>query len=794
MRWVADLRYVFRALARSPGFALAAVGTLALSVAAVTAMFSTVNGVVLRPLPFPEAERLVALCERHPSVAGFCIGSPPNAADWADRSRTLAAIGVARDWPFLIRDERGSQVIDGGIASAHFFRVFGTVPAVGRLFGPDDVDASRVVVLSHGLWRSRFGGDTAVVGTTITLDDEAHLVVGILPPDVAFPTLEGVNLWAPLPFDQRLEENREWRGFRVFGRMAARASRQRVGEELAGVALRLAEEHPATNQGWTVEVLELRSYLVGSVGRTLLLLLGAVGFVLLIGCANVANLLLARISHRGRELAVRAALGATRWASARLVLLETAVLAALGGALGLVLSLWTLQAFLRLAPPSIPRLAEVSVDGRVFAFALAVSVATSVLVGTAGFLQAARSSPSDVLRGTNVAPGGRFGPRGALVVAEIALALVLLTGAGLAMRSFIRMASWDPGFETGHVTTTWLLASDSKYPTRPQVADLFRQAVDEVRAIPGVVSAGAASAGPLFGGTETDAFEIVGRPRDAAHPPTARWFDVDPHYFATLGIPVTRGRPFEASDVLGAAGVAIVNQTMAQRYWPGEDPLGQQVVMYGRTMTVIGVVRDVPPLRRDEAPQPEVYWPNQQAPRWATYLVLRTSADPAAIERVVRQRLEALDPDLSVSAFRPMTAQLTRSLVYPRFVTTLVGGFAAIALVLAAIGVYGVIAYGVAQRTREIGIQAALGATRGAILRKVITQGMSLTLAGLAIGVAGSLALGPVLASLLAGVEPRDPATLLAVSLVLALVALIASYLPARRASGVSAMEALRTV
>jgi len=315
-----------------------------------------------------------------------------------------------------------------------------------------------------------------------------------------------------------------------------------------------------------------------------------------------------------------------------------------------------------------------------------------------------------------------------------------------------------------------------------------------VRAIPGVVSAGAASAGPLFGGTETDAFEIVGRPHDVAHPPTARWFDVDPSYFATLGIPVTRGRPFAASDVAGTAGVAIVNETMAQRYWPGEDPLGQQVIMYGRTMTVVGVVRDVPPLRRDETAQPEIYWPNQQAPRWATYLVLRTAADPATVERAVRQRLDGLDPDLSVSAFEPMTSRLGRSLVYPRFVTTLVAGFAAIALVLAAGGVYGVIAYGVAQRTREIGIQAALGASRGDILRKVITQGMSLTLAGLAIGIAGSLALGPLLASLLAGVEPRDPVTLVAVSLVLALVALIASYLPARRATSVSAMEALRSV
>lgn len=789
-----DLRFVLRALGKSPGFTLAAAGTLALSVAAATAMFSTVNGVLLRPLPFPDSDRLVALCERHPSVAGFCIGSPPNAADWAEKSRTLDAVGIARDEAFVIRDdERGSQLMRGGIASPDFFRVFGVVPTLGRLFVSDDVGA-RVALLSHGLWQSRFGGDPGLAGRTITLDNEAHIVVGVLPPELTLPTLDGVEVWTPLPFRQRLEANRDWRGFRVFARMAAGVSHQRAQGELDRIALGLAEAHPVTNRGWTVAVLDLRSHVVGSSRRTLWVLLGAVGFVLLIGCANVANLLLARISHRNRELAVRAALGASRWASARLVLLETAVLAALGGAAGFVLSLWVVRVFLGLAPPGIPRLEEVSVDARVFLFALVVVVAASVLVGAAGFLQAARSNPSDVLRGTNTRPGARFGPRGALVVAEIALALVLLTGAGLLMRSFASMAGWDPGFETGHVTTTWLLAPESKYPSRPQVAELFRQTVDEVKAVPGVASVGAASAGPLFGGTETDELEIVGRSVDATHPPTARWYDVDPNYFAALGIPVTRGRPFGATDVAGAPPVAIVNETMAARYWPGQDPLGRQVIMYDRTMTIVGVVRDVPPLRHDEAPAPEIYWPNQQAPRWATYLVVRTSTDPSTIERAIRGRLEALDPDLSVSAFETMNARLRRSLVYPRFVTALMGGFGAIALALAAVGVYGVMAYGVARRTREIGIQAALGATRGDILRKVLTQGMSLTLAGCALGVIGSLALGPLLGSLLGGVEPRDPVTLLLVSAALALVALVACYLPARRASAVSAMEALRAV
>ncbi len=793
MTWTGDLRYVLRALRKSPTFTAAAVTTLALSIGATTAIFSAVNGILLRPLPFPSADRLVLLCEQHPSVAGFCVGSPPNAADWASASRTLEAIGIARDWPFVAKDERGSETLDGGVATPEFFRLLGIAPALGRLLAADDVGAGRVVVLSHALWQSRFGSDPGIVGQTLTLDHDRYTVVGVLPAGLTVPELEWVQLWAPLPFDQRLEENRKWRGFRVYGRLAPGATLRQAQEELERIAVGLAEQHPETNRGWTVGVTGLRGHMVGSVQRALVVLLGAVGFVLLIGCANLANLLLARITHKNRELALRAALGAGRWTSARLVSLESMVLAVLGGAAGFLLSFWGLDAFVRLAPASIPRLAEVSVDARVLGFAVALSVLTSLLFGAAGVIQAARLNLSDTLRGKDTAPTGRrVSVRGALVVAETALALVLLTGAGLFLKSFTRLASWDPGFDVGHLTTTWLLASQGKYPTGPQVAGLFRRAVEEVASLPGVVSAGSASAGPMFGGTETGEFRIVGRAVQEGEAPTARWFDVDPNYFATMGVPLLRGRGFTGSDVTGAPDVAIINQAMARRYWPGQDPVGQRVVMYNRTMTVVGVVGDVAPLNPDQSPAPEISWPNRQVPRWATYVILRTASDPATLGKAARRRLQELDPDLSVTDFQTFDARFARVLVYPRFVTLLMATFAGIALALAAVGVYGVIAYGVARRTREIGIQVVLGAARGDILRTVVGQGMMLALAGVVIGVMGSLAITPVLRNLLAGVEPSDPLTLLGVAGVLALVAFVASYLPARRASGISAMEALR--
>ncbi len=793
MSWMSDLRYVLRALRHSPAFTLAAVATLALSIGATTAIFSTVNGILLRPLPFPQSDRLVLLCERHPSVAGFCIGSPPDAADWAAQSHSLQGVGIARDWPFLARGESGSETLNGGIATASFFRVLGVTPALGRLFTHEDEGGGRVVVLSHELWQTRFGADRGVIGRTITLDNAPYTVVGVLPAGLVMPELGHIELWTPLPFDQRLEDNRKWRGFGVYGRLAPGVSLAQAQDEMNRIAAGLAEEHPATNRGWTVSVTDLRAQVVGSVQRALYVLLGAVGFVLLIGCANVANLLLARITHRGRELAVRAALGAGRWAALRLVLCESLVLAALGGGAGFLLSFWGLAAFLRLAPGNIPRLHEVTMDARVLAFALGISVLASLLFGAAGFARAARLNLGEALHGRDVAPAGRVGVRGALVIAETALALMLLTGAGLLLRSFERLAQWNPGFDVEHLTTTWLLASVTKYTKSAQVAALWARAADEMRTLPGVVSVGEASAGPSFGGIETGGFRVVGRAGGVSDSATARWFDVGADYFATLGVPLLRGRGFAPSDVAGAPGVAIINDAMARRYWPGQDPLGQQVTMQGRTMTVVGVVGDVRPLNPDAAPQPEIYWPNRQAARWATYVILRTVGDPASIERAARRRLQALDPDLSVPAFQTLDARFARSLVYPRFVTLLMVTFAAIALLLAAVGVYGVIAYGVARRTREIGIQMALGATQGNVVRRIVGQGMLLAAVGVVLGAAGALAITPVLRGLLAGVEPGDPVTFLAVALLLVLVALVASYLPARRASGVSAMEALRS-
>jgi putative ABC transport system permease protein len=533
---------------------------------------------------------------------------------------------------------------------------------------------------------------------------------------------------------------------------------------------------------------------VGSARTTLLVFLGAVGLVLLIGCANIANLLLARSTGRRRELAVRTALGASRTRLVRLLLGESLLLALLGGAAGLLLAVWAVKAFVALAPGGIPRIDEVAVDGPVLAFALLVSLATSVLFGLVPALQATALNLSQELReGDRGASKRELGVRGLLVVSEVALALMLLIGAGLLTQSFATLLRWRPGFDRDNLLTVWLLASSGKYESGDQVQAVFGQATEAIEALPDVAAVGAASAGPLFGGRETDEFRIAGRPEPAAgDAPVVRWYDVSPGYFGALGISVVRGRGFSDTDGTSAPPVAVINESAARRYWPGEDPLGQRVTMYGRTMRIVGVVADIPPLRAGSAIDSEIYWPQRQAPRYATFLVIRTRSEPTAVARSVETRIRQLDPDMQISSFNTMDQLVARQLVSPRFNMVLLVIFAAVALALSAVGIYGVVTYTVARRTREMGIRIALGAQRWRIIRGVVAQGMLPVALGVALGLAGAVGLSRVLAAMIFGVSATDVPTFLLVAGALISVATFACLLPAHRATKVDAVIALR--
>jgi putative ABC transport system permease protein len=793
-----DLKYSLRILGRNPAFAAVAIITLALGIGANTAIFSVVNSILFRPLPFPDSERLMVLCEQNPSVEGFCIASPPNVEDWARQSEAFEEFGVGRDWPFILKRESGSEGVNGGIATPSFFQVLGLRPQLGRLFLPEDQQLGRnnVAVLTDALWRGRFGGDPSIVGRNISLDNKDFTVVGILPAGVEIPRLEWIEIWTPLHIDPTAEQHRHWRGFKAYGRLAAGATLVEARDEMNVIGRRLGEAYPATNEGWIISITPLRDHVVGSIRGTLLIFLGAMGFVLLIGCANVANLLLARATERRREFAVRAAIGAGRSRLVRLLLTESLLLALLAGAIGMLVSLWAVDVFVGLAPAGIPRLDEVGIDISVLAFATLLSIATCAVFGLAPAVHASRLDLNESLKEGDQRSPGRSGVRlrSILVVSEVALALVLLIGAGLLTRSFVQLLRWQPGFDESNLMVTWLLASDGKYSDGLQVAGLFELATQEVQAVPAVVSVGAASAGPLFGGIEPDEFTIAGRPTpEPGQFPVARRYDVGPSYFRTLGIPLLKGRHFSDADSRGAPPVAIINETMANRYFPNEDPIGQQVTMLRGPMTIVGVVADIQPFRAGDPIDPEIYWPYKQRPRYATYLLIRTASDPAGTIRPIEARLKALDPDMEISSFRTLEELIGRQLVRPRFNMLLIGVFASVALVLAAIGIYGVISYSVAQRTREIGIRVALGAEERDILKAVVGRGMALTLTGVAIGLAGAFGVTRVLSSMLVGVSSTDPLTFVAIATLLALVALAACYVPARRATRVDAMVALRS-
>ena len=795
-----DLRYAVRALLKSPGFSILAVLTLALGIGISVAIFSVVDNVLLRPLPFADSRRLVAVCETHPSVEGFCIASPPDVEDFARTTRTLVSIGLGRDWPFTARRGTSSEGVDGGLATPGLFRTLQLTPALGRFFRPDDMGpgAARVAVLSDALWRSWFGGDAGVLGRSLVLDGQGYEIVGVMRPGAEIPQLEEVRLWVPVPFDPKDEENRKWRGFQVIGRLAEGATPAAAASELGAIQRDLGARYPQTNRDWGVRVEPLLDRMVGPVRPTLLVFMGAVAILLLVACANVANLLVARGASREREFALRSALGAGPGQLFRLIAAESLVMALVGGAGGLLVARWAMDILLPLIPGGLPRLEGVALDSRVLLFALLLTVATGIVAGLAPAARAARLDLAAAIKEGHqpVAWRQALGLRGGLVIAEVAMAFVLATGAGLLARSFAALLKWEPGFDQRNVLTFWTLASDGKYRDHPSVTAVFARIRAELRTIPGVTSVGMASSGPLFGGTETGEFVLEGADAGAGREPVvARWYDMDPGYFPTLGVALKRGRWFSDADREGAPPVAIVNEAMARRYFAGVDPIGRRLREKNFTtpLEIVGVVADIPPFLPGKAAQPEVYWPYAQSPRWASFFVLRTSGDPAAIVKAVGARLKTVDPDMEASGPATLEDRVGRQLRRPRFNLLLIGVFAAFALGLTVVGVYGVIAASVAGRTREIGVRVALGATSRQVLAMVMREGMLLAGLGVAIGLVAAVWLTRFAGKMLYGVTAGDVATRVVVVALVAAAALLACFIPARRATKVDPLVALRS-
>ncbi|MGI9041537.1 MAG: ABC transporter permease [Gemmatimonadales bacterium] len=793
-----DIRYAPRSLRHSPGFVAAAVLTLALAIGANTAIFSVVSGVLLRPLPFPQSERLVGVWGHHPAI-GRETASQPDFLDWRAGATSFEKMGAAAQTRATLTGEGEPEVLRGVRATADFLPALGVVPALGRGFlAEEESGSASVVVLGHRFWQQRLGADPGAVGRQIQLNGRGHTIVGVLPDGHEFPW--EADAWLPLATDTVLPRRSDF--LTVVGRLSPGATLARARNELRAIAGGLEEKFPDSNTGWKVELVGLQEQVVGSIRPALLVFMGAVGLVLLIACANVANLMLARLTARDREVTIRSALGASRGRLVRQLLTESLVLALAGGALGVLLAVWGVQALRSLGPDTIPRIQEIGLDWRALTFALAVSLVTGLAFGLAPALRLTGGELQGGLReGGRGSTGGSAVRRlrGGLVLAEVALAFMLLIGAGLLLRSFDRLQRVTPGFEAEGVLTARLLLPRAKYAEDGQQIALYSQLLERLAEVPGVRAAGVVSDAPLGDSPDYIAFALEGA---AAPDPNmvqdAEAFTASPGYFDALRMPLLSGRGFAAQDGPDAPPVVVINQTLARRFWPGRDPLGERITFgnpadsAAEWRTVVGVVGDIRHVSLDRQPYGQIYLPLAQQPQRFMVIAVRSAGDPGQALGALRYTLAQLDSDLPLSEVRTMEDRIAGSLARPRVSALLLGGFAASALLLAAIGIYGVISYGVAQRTRELGIRMALGAGSTVLLRLVVIQGMAPVLAGIALGCLGAWAGGRLLQSMLFGVGANDPATFVAVAVFLTAVALAASFVPARRAARSDPMAALR--
>jgi predicted permease len=802
-----DLRYGARMLRKNPGFTLIAVLTLALGIGATTAIFSVVNGVLLRPLPYPEAERLMSLTERSPQLERNFIAYP-NLLDWRAQNTVFEQIAVYRTTNFTITGKGEPERVIGGQVSAELFPALRVSATLGRTFltEEDKPGGNPVVLLSHGLWQRRFGADPSIIGQSLSLNGRNWQVAGVMPARFQFPNR--VELWTPL--GQTLDDP-DWmhrgnhQGIYGLARLKPGATLTQARSEMEAIAVRLEQQYPATNQGARVSVVPLLEETVQDVRRALLVLLATVGFVLLIACANIANLLLARAATRQKEMAIRLALGASRGRLLRQLLAESALLALLGGSVGLWLAargVALIVAANASGPSAIPRAQEIGLDWQVVIFTTAISLLTSLLFGLAPAWQASKPALNETLkeasRGTTGGPG-QHRLRGALVIAEVALSLVLLIGAGLMLRSFYNLQRVNPGFQTDHLLTLRVALPPARYTTAEQIGNFYQQLLQRLNALPGVQSVGAATWMPLVGGGNNSPFSVEGQPEpEPGEAPLADISNITPDYFRLMGIALQQGRAFTEQDNLNAPLVVILDELTAQRHWPNTDPIGKRIRLGGNNpaapwATVVGIV---PPVKlyglARASNHAQVYRSLLQFPQPTATIGVRAAADPVSLNTTVRQQVLALDGDLPIFNVKTMEQVLTDSVASQRLNTLLLGIFAAVAFILAAVGIYGVMSYLVAQRTQEIGIRLALGAQALDVLKHVLRQGMTLTLIGISLGLAGALALTRFMTTLLFGVNATDSLTFAVITVLLALVALLACLVPARRATKVDPMIALR--
>lgn len=803
-----DVRHSIRGLARDRGFSAVALLALALGIGATTAIFSAVDAVLLRPFPYEDPEELMVVWERNTARGlPLMFASPPNYADWRRLNRAFVELGAFAPGAFFIGGEEEPARVDGARVTASLLSLLGVRPALGRALTPDDEGpgAEAVALISHRLWRGRYGGDPAIVGRIIEIDEEPHTVVGVMPPGFDFPppiVEEGAipardaDLWLPFRMDMAAG-NRAAHFMTVIGRLRPGVEPGAASAEMVRVARRLEEEHPDSNAGWDVTLVPMNEQVVGAARPQLLVLLGAVALVLLIACVNVANLMLARGTVRARELAIRAALGASHGRLLRLTLVESLVLGLAGGVLGLLVALGVLEALVGLAPQNVPRLGEAALDLRILGFAAVISLLTGALFGLAPALQALGIDLSQRLR-----EGGRGGTEGtgalrvrsALVVSEMALALVLLVGAGLLFQSLLRLRGVDLGFQVKDAISMRVRLPASRYPDEAERAVAFRELERRLSAAPGVEESGFVYDVPLTADRQGTGFTVEGRPPPPEGYHTANFTVATPGYFRAVGLPLLQGRGFREADREGTEGVVVINRTLARLYFPTEDALDRRLLLGAELpLRVVGVVGDVRHTRLRDDPTPVMYFPFAQAPWYGSMsLVVRGSGSTDALLGAARSAVRDFDPAIPIYDVKTMDQILAESVAELRFSSLLLGSFSLLATLLAAVGTYGVISYMVNRRRQETGIRMVMGAKGSDIIRLIMARGLRLAAAGVLVGVVVALLLGRALASLLYAIRPGDPLTLIGVVMLLLGVVALACWIPARRATRVDPAVILR--
>ncbi len=798
----ADVRFAMRSAVRSPLFALTVIATLGLGIGANTAIFSFVDALLLRPLPYPDPDRVVVVWQDYSGTGGPAQEwfTPPDYEDLVTNATTLAASSPLAGFQANLTGSGEPERLQGLAVTPGYFEVADVQPVVGRAFDAAEADRdARVLVISHDLWVRRYGADPDMVGKTVELNGSAWTVVGVMPRGFR-PPFAPADAWRP--YRRELFGDGCGRGcyvMRVIARVRPGASPDQVAADLGTLSGYIVGQAPDSKKGLRLRAVPLQEQLAGPTGPALIALLGAVGLLLLVACVNIANLLLARAGGREREMAIRTAIGASRGNLFGQLLTESVVLGIAGGAVGVLLAFWGVDLLVAMSPPGTPRLDEVALDGRALGFAAAAAVVTAVLFGLVPALQLSATRVADSLReaGGLRSGAGRRRVRSVLVVAETAIALTLLAGAGLLMRSFLRLQAVDAGFDASHALTVPLILPQARYPAQAQRDEFWGRLVDRLDARPGVTAAAGVSVLPLSGSNTDIDLILEGEPLPTSREDqkTANYRSVTPGFIAAMGMRLLRGRGITAADRADAPGVAVINETMGARYWPGEDPIGKRFSTEspnGPWTTVVGVVADVHHDGLDQPVRPEMWLSVGQMPDPGLTLVIRTGGEPLDFAPIVRAEVRTLDADLPLGQISTLDRLIADSVAVPRLFLAFFGFFAIVAMLLAAVGIYGVTAYTVGQRTQEIGVRIALGADARGVVSMIVGQAMRVAGAGIAIGVVVALALSRALRTLLFELSPTDPATFLAIVALLAAVSLIACWLPARRAAGVRPVEALR--